>query len=408
MSVAMGSVAAVVVSPDPATHRQLEAALRQGSMTETVWVVSVYPELPALERLKDMQPGCVLFLDFSDPIRARRIATELDRAYPLVSVVAIHDSQTRDEVIELMQMGVREVIRRNFSSTEVAIAFTRASRKLSGESTGGDIYAFLPAKAGAGATTVALSTAAAVARISKRRTLLLDFDLRLGVTSFLLQLDGYHSVQDALNEGPHLDSDLWLKLVSAKGDLDILGSAPTDLPSEPSADSYLAVLNCAQARYSAICVDLPGTMEHHELETLNRSKEIFLVCTSDVTGLHMAKRKAMALRSLHLGDKISVVINHAERRTLLPLADIEKLLQSPVRFTLPSDAKALACAVQRGEAIQGSSPLAMQIQALAQSMVGKAGDSPAKGSARRFIEFFSVSPERESNVWSGMGRMRTL
>lgn len=396
-----GPLVAVVVSPDRATHHQLEVALGQGSMTEAVWAVSEYPELPALERLKDVHPGCILFLDFSDPIRARRIATELDRAYPLVSVVAIHESQTKDEVIELMQMGVREVIGRPISSSEVAVAFARAARKLtSGENTGGDIYAFLPAKAGAGATTVALSTAAAIARISKQRTLLLDFDLRLGVTSFLLQLDGYHSVQDALNEGVHLDSDLWLKLVSVRGCLDILGSAPTDLPSEPSADSYRAVLNCAQARYSAICVDLPGAMEHHELETLNRAKEIFLVCTSDVTGLHMAKRKAIALHNLQLGDKISVVINHAERRSMLPLADIEKLLQSPVRFTLPSDVKTVACAVQRGQAIQGSSPLATQIETLAQSIVGTSVGNPTRGSARRFIEFFSVSPEREPDTWN--------
>ena len=368
---AKGALVAVVVSPDRALHRQLEAALGQGSMTETVLSVADYPELPALERLKEIQPGCVLFLDFSDPIRARRIATELDRAYPFVSVVAIHDSQTRDEVIELMQMGVREVIGHPISATEVAVAFARAARKLtSAESAGGDIYAFLPAKAGAGATTVALSTAAAVARISKQRTLLLDFDLRLGVTSFLLRLDGYHSVQDALNEGAHLDSDLWLKLVSTRGGLDILGSAPTDLPLEPSVDAYTAVLNCAQARYSVICVDLPGAMEHHELETLTRAKEIFLVCTSDATGLHMAKRKAITLHNLQLGEKLSVIINHPERQIMLPLANIEKLLQSPVRFTLPSDAKVVGCAVQRGEAIKGSSALAIQIETLAQSIVG--------------------------------------
>src|ERR1041385_2439264 len=95
------SLTAVVVSPDRAIHRELEIALGQGSVTEAVWAVSDYPELPALERLKEAPRGCVLFLDFSDPIRAKRIATELDRAYPFVSVVAIHNGQTRDDVIEI-------------------------------------------------------------------------------------------------------------------------------------------------------------------------------------------------------------------------------------------------------------------------------------------------------------------
>jgi Flp pilus assembly CpaE family ATPase len=140
-------------------------------------------------------------------------------------------------------------------------------------------------------------------------------------------------------------------------------------------------------------------MERHELETLDRAKEIFLVCTSDVTGLHMAKRKVVALQKLLLGQKISAIINHAERRTMLPLADIEKLLQVPVRFTLPSDAKAVACAVQRGEVIQGNSPLAAQIEAIAKSIVGTAAGNGSPGPVRRFIEFFSVSPEREPDFW---------
>ena len=394
------SILVLIVSPDRGVLSQLESALEQGSMTETVWAVADYPDLPELERLKDAQPGCVLFLDFSDPIRARRIATELDRAYPLVSVVAIHKNPTKEEVIELMQLGVREVIGLPIAASEVAVAFVRAAKKLKpADSAGGNIYAFLPGKAGAGATTVALSTAAAIARLSKQRTLLLDFDLRLGISSFLLQLDGYHSVQDALNEAAHLDEDLWTKLVSTRDRLDVLGSAPMDLPSQPSSDAYSAVLNCAQALYSAICVDLPGAMEPHELETLERAKEIFLVCTSDVTGLHMGKRKALALQKLQLGEKVSVIINHTDRRAVLPLADIEKLLQAPVRFTLPSDGKVVSCAVQQGVFIQGNSPLAAQIEAIAMRLVGKAAGSPSTGPVRRFIEFFSVSPERDRDFW---------
>jgi len=393
------SLTAVIVSPDRAVHRELETALGQSSMAEAVWVVSDYPEFSALERLKGAQPGCVLFLDFSDPTRARRIAAELDRAYPFVSVVAIHNSPTKDEVMALMQLGVREVLSTPISHSEVVVAFIRATKKLKpAVSAGGNIYAFLPAKPGAGATTVAISTAAAVARISKQRTLLLDFDLRLGVTSFLLQLDGRHSVQDALNQGAHLDDDLWLKLVCNRDGLDVLGSAPSEVPSEPSTDAYTAVLNCAQARYAAICVDLSGGMERHELEALDRAKEIFLVCTSDVTGLHMAKRKAEALHRLQLEEKVSAVINQAERRTIMPLADIEKLLGLPVRFTLPSDTKVVTSAVQRGAAIQGSSPLAMQIETLAKSIAGTIVGNLPTGPVRRFIEFFSVSPERESEM----------
>src|SRR5690242_4265100 len=182
---------AVIVSPDRDVQGQLESALGKGSIAEAVWTVSGYPELPDLERLKDAQPGCVLFLDFSEPIRARRIATELDRAYPFATVIAIHNSEKKDDLLALMQLGIREVLKTPFSATEVVSSFIRAAKKLKpAESAGGNIYAFLPAKPGCGATTVAISTAASVAHISDQDTLLLDFDLRLGVTSFMLRLDG--------------------------------------------------------------------------------------------------------------------------------------------------------------------------------------------------------------------------
>src|SRR5579862_2427224 len=164
-----------LVSPDPAMHRQLQEALESGFMTEAIWSISDYPELPALERLKEAPSGCILFLDFSDPVRARRIAAELDRAYPTVSVVAIYTGGTKDEIIALMQLGVREVIGHPISSPKVTAAFVRASKKLKPEdSAGGNVYAFLPAQPGAGATTIAISTASAVARIPRQRTVLLD------------------------------------------------------------------------------------------------------------------------------------------------------------------------------------------------------------------------------------------
>jgi pilus assembly protein CpaE len=389
------SLAAAIVSPDAAVHRQLQDALSSGSVAETVWSISDYPELPILEGLREATLGCVLFLDFSDPVRARRIAGELDRAYPLVSVVALRSGQTKDDVVELMQLGVREVIGNPISPSEVAVAFIRASRKLKPvEEAGGDIYAFLPAKPGSGATTVAINTASAVARISGQKTLLMDFDLRLGITSFLLKLDGRFAVQDALNASTLLDADFWNKIVTSRDTLDILGSAPADLPSEPPAEAYSAVLNCAQARYAALFVDLAGAMERHELETMERAKEIFLVLTTDMTGLHMAKRKAEALQRLEFGSKVSAVINHAEKRMNLSVAEVEKLLQLPVRFILPSDQKAVTAAVMRGGAAQVDSMLGKQIEAIAKSITGKAVAKSGPGPTRRFIEFFSVSPAR--------------
>jgi pilus assembly protein CpaE len=393
-------VIAIVISPDRSVHRQVEDALSQGGYADTVLAVSEYPDSMNLARLKEYQTGCVLFLDFADPVGARRIAEELDRAYPFVSVIAVHSNPTREDVMSLMQLGVRELIGKPIAESDLAVAFVRARRKFAADPTSGEIYAFLPAKPGAGATTIALSTAASIAGLGSERTLMLDFDLRLGLTSFLLQLDGHHCVQDALNQRGSLDEAVWSKLVSSVNGLDVLGSAPVEVPCEARPDEYNAVLNCAQSLYRFICVDLPGTMEPHELETLDRAKQIFLVCTADVTGLHMAKRKIDILKKLQLLYKVSVLINQAEKRSMLSMADTEKLLQAPVRFLLPRDATAVSAAVQQGASIQSNVPLGAQIESIAKCIIGASTAKASRAPARRFIEFFSVSPVRKTEKWS--------
>jgi hypothetical protein len=106
-------------------------------------------------------------------------------------------------------------------------------------------------------------------------TLLLDFDIRLGVTSFLLKAEGIHTIVDALLQTDQLDQDLWSSLVVQLGNLHLLGSGPVDFSRQVPPDRYTALLDFALRRYSLVTVDLPGTMDDQECETLMRAKRIF-------------------------------------------------------------------------------------------------------------------------------------
>jgi Flp pilus assembly CpaE family ATPase len=180
--------------------------------------------------------------------------------------------------------------------------------------------------------------------------------------------------------------------------LHILGSAPAELPPEPRAEECTAVLDRAQSLYAATFVDLPGAMEPYELTALKRATEIFLVITTDMTGLHMAKRKCEALRAVQLADKVSILISHGDGRATLSVTEIEKLLQMPVRFILPKDEKAVARAVLDGASVQANSKLGAQIEAIAKSIAGPAKPLQAR-SARRFLEFCYVSPDADRYRW---------
>jgi Flp pilus assembly CpaE family ATPase len=338
---------------------------------------------------------CILVLDFGDAPRALPIARAVD-GRPQIASIAVKGGGTREELLQLMQVGVRDVLA-TFTYRELRQAAARASAKLAcAEDILGDLFAFMPAKPGCGSTTVATYATAIAAQMALEPTLLLDFDIRLGVTSFLLKAEGIHTIVDALLQTEQLDQDLWTSLVAQLDNLHLLGSGPVDFSRQVPADSYAALLDFAVRRYSLVAVDLPGTMEDFECATLMRSKRIFLVCTPDIGALHVARRKASWLQDLRLADKVAVVLNCVERRSTLSVEDIQRIIQLPVRYILPANTGDITRAVQKGAVLDSSSGLGKHIARIASELTAGRPASQKTNAVRRFVEYFSVSAARDA------------
>src|SRR5262249_1719809 len=140
---------------------------------------------------------------------------------------------------------------------------------------------------------------------------------------------------DALMFSKQLEETLWDRMISRHGALDILGSAPFEFSRDAHESGAGAVLDYASRRYGTICVDLPSEMRDYELEPIHRAREVFLVCTSDVGTLHLAKRKADFLHSLNVHSRVSVIMNRGDVRGAMPIEAVEEILQVPVRFSVP-------------------------------------------------------------------------
>ncbi len=380
------------VSSDPDFHKDVRASLDGHVRFDAAWDLG-YEDAARLRGVS-VEEKCILILDFSDVSGALPIARAVD-GRPQVSSIAVKGGATRDDLLQLMQVGVREVLA-NFTERELRQAAARASAKLAcADDILGDLFAFMPAKPGCGATTVATYATAIASQLTAEPTLLLDFDIRLGVTSFLLKAEGIHTIVDALLQTEQLDQDLWTSLVAQLGNLHLLGSGPVDFSRQVPVDSYAALLDFALRRYSLVTVDLPGTMEDFESETLMRSKRIFLVCTPDIGALHVARRKASWLQDLRLADKVAVVLNCAERRSTLSVDDIQRIIQLPVRHILPANTGDISRAVQKGAILDSSSGLGKHIARISSELIAGRPASEKPNVVRRFVEYFSISAARD-------------
>ena len=380
------------VSSQPGFHADVRAALDGRIRVETTWDLD-YGDAARLRGVSSEQK-CIVILDFSEP-QAMAVARAVD-GRPQIATIAVGGGGSRDQLLELMQAGIRDVLP-HFTYRDILHATNRAAASLAcaGELLA-DLYTFVPAKPGCGASTLATQATAVAARMANEPTLLLDFDIRLGLTSFLLKAEGNHTIVDALLQADQLDRDVWSGLVSQLGNLHLLGSGPVDFSRPFLGERLSELLEFAIRQYTVVAVDLPGSMEDYECEVLMRATKIFLVCTPDIGALHLARRKAIWFHDLRLSDKVSLVLNCAERRGALSVDEIERIIQLPVRYLVPASANEIAKAVQKGAVIEGSSPLAKEIARIAGDMVTTRPSVKKLNPVRRFVDYFSVSAARGS------------
>ena len=100
-------------------------------------------------------------------------------------------SPSKDDLQEAMRAGVREFITAPFEQSVLIQSLVHLKILLEKHpvryAATDQIFSFIPAKAGAGTSTIAVNVAAAMTRIPNTRVLLGDFDLSSGMTRFMLK-----------------------------------------------------------------------------------------------------------------------------------------------------------------------------------------------------------------------------
>lgn len=389
-----------VISPNLQAQDVIAKALERTGRVDALWSLPVSPAPAQLKDLPQDPEGSLVFLDFSDLKTASAIAAEADRLDKSVRLVAMRPAG--GVAGDLARLGFRHVIALPPSPQEVLGVFSRlaAPSDPSGQDGAptGRVFAFLPARPGAGATTLAVHTAAAAARLSGQRTLLIDLDLRLGMTSFLLKLPGEHSVVDALEDIDRL-APRWEGLINRRGNLDILGSAPQEFLQPDLEQRTALLLNYARQRYQTVVIDLPGEMRDYEVEALRKATSCFLVCNSDIGVMHMAQRKSEQIHALVLEEKTSVILNRAGGLGLISPRDVESILFLPVRFSVANAYKEIAAATRSATTLEGRGGVVTQIENIARWMLPPAKPAAEQtdvkeSASRRLLEFFSTGGAR--------------
>ncbi|HWZ33339.1 MAG TPA: hypothetical protein VNX18_18485 [Bryobacteraceae bacterium] len=383
----------IIICPNTELAGHLQAALAATGEVSVGRTIDRYPNSIDLVRTLRAHAPEVVFLSFESLEKAQEVVKFLDTEANGIQIVAVHSQVNATLLRETMRAGVRECLGEPFDRQSILEALRTikdlVERKPPTMDSTSQIFAFLPSKAGAGTSTIALNVSAAMARRPDMHVLLSDFDLNSGMMRFMLKLQNEHSVVDAVEHAHEVDEHLWPQLVTSIGALDVLHAGRCNPSLRVEGSQIRQLTDFMRRNYQALCFDLSGNLERYSLEIMQDCKRILLVCTPEIPSLHLAREKMQFLRGFDLESRVSVVLNRCQKKALFTKEQVEELLKVPVIKTFPNDYPGVNRAMTEGRVVDINSDLGKSFTEFANEMIDRrvVGQAPEK---KKFMELFSV------------------
>jgi Flp pilus assembly CpaE family ATPase len=295
-----------------------------------------YPKLHHLIRLLNGYAPDVVFLEIDPLGTANGIARDIRAVSRDTALIGFAPKLSVDQIRQAADAGIPEILQGLFTADELHRALIRAVDR-GDEKEGHRTIAFVSAKGGSGATTIALNVSRALAKRCRKSVLLLEGDLQSGVLSVLLGKNPRHSLIDALGHAAAMNDAEWARLVTPANEIDLLPSTPRGTVRTFTGWDCQRLLGYLAARYESVIVDLPDLVSDLTEPAVRRCDEVYVVCTPERPSLYLAQRRMGELESCGVHrERISIVVNRQVKDDT-PAAEIERYLQAPVCLALPDE-----------------------------------------------------------------------
>lgn len=349
--------------------------------------------LSALSKPGVPQPE-VLVLDLRDQPQFPPALSMLKQQHPATPVLLVVSKLDPAVMLEAMRAGVNECIVDPVTLPELDAAIKRLKKSLASTARG-DVFAFIGAKGGVGATTVAVNIATALAKSSSDSVLLVDLNLASGDAAVFLGDEPRFSVVDALENTHRLDAAFFNGLVVRnKSGLELLGASGRPMTGTLDAARLRAVLDFANMTRRYTVLDVPRS-DATVLDCLEVATKIVLVANQELATVRSATRMAAFLRQRYGQHRLHLVVTRTDRRAEIGHEDVQRTVGIDVHHTFPSDYRLALEAMNKGRPVvlDKSSPLAAAFAAFARELAAvPAEELEQKTQAGRV--FGRLSPRR--------------
>lgn len=376
---------AIIVSPDEVLVGTLSRGLSSAEVCDEPTAIGYYPEIEELRQVIDASadPVAVVLLDLSGQSRALDLIRHLRETHPSVVTLAVDQAPSRASFNGATEAGAWGYLAPPFDIGPLAEHFQLRQRQPEAapateppapaeeetDSGRGRLISFMPVQGGNGASTVALHVAQALASDPDCKTALIDFDFHSGTIAFRLRVKPQHTVADLLEKNSLLVED-WEHLGAVANGFRVLVAPPSNTAVNVEMLSRIpAVLESAREAFQFAIADLPDPLFSSSRAILKMSDRVYLVCTPEITSLHLARRKAQQLRDAGVSnDRLGLLVNRVGSWGSFQPSEVQRVVGVPVVWTLDNDYASLHEATLAGGLVAQDSSLGKQFHEFANHM----------------------------------------
>ena len=237
------------------------------------------------------------------------------------------------------------------------------------------IVSYLGTKGGTGTTTMAVNGAADIRRITNRSTVIVDLKNGPGDVALFLGLRPRHSVLTALDKLAWIDPMMLSRyIVEHECGLHVLAAGDDfNRPALREADAVEHTVRALNAIYDYVILDVGTSLTMPAAGALQLSDAILMVANPDVPCLRNLQRLIDAVKTAGVPrERLQIILNRASEFGVLSTGQIERVLGFTIAFSVNSDYRTVASAVNSGVPVSAlrAAEINSQLEAIARSIAG--------------------------------------
>jgi pilus assembly protein CpaE len=272
------------------------------------------------------------------------------RQHPGIGAVLVVSALDPRLMLDAMRAGVSECVPEPVSAKALDDAVRRVLTNATPEPAG-QMFAFVGAKGGVGASTLAVNTAAALGRVSRGHVLLIDLHIGHGDDAVFLGVEPRFSVLDALENIHRVDESFFSGIVEKTAfGVHLLASPNRPRLGAMDPRRARALLESAAQTYRVTVLDVPRS-DLAMIDLLDQATTIVVVTSQEIASLRNAARMTDMLRQRYGAARVKVLINRFHREAVIAQEDVERVIGGAVKHVIPSDYEVAIDALNAGRPV---------------------------------------------------------